>query len=269
MSPLEIVPIAAFTDNYFWLLLRGDAAVVVDPGDAGPVERALSGRGLRLAAILVTHHHFDHVGGLAALTARHKVPVYGPAAEAATIAGLTHVLREGDRIEVLGTPLTVWEVPGHTLGHIAYAADSPASGTGFVLCGDTLFSIGCGRLFEGTAAQLHASLARLAALPPETRVYCTHEYTLANLAFAAAVEPNEPLIRDEFARVRALRARGLPSLPTTIGHERRLNPFLRTGTAAVAAAARRQAGRPLSTDLEIFAALRLWKDGFRAPPEPT
>jgi hydroxyacylglutathione hydrolase len=263
MSALEIVPIPAFADNYFWLLLRGGDAVVVDPGDAAPVERELAARGARLGAILVTHHHFDHIGGLAALTARHPVPVYGPAAEAGTIRHLTAPLREGDRLEVLGTPLAVWEVPGHTLGHIAYV------GEGFVLCGDTLFSAGCGRLFEGTAAQLHRSLARLAALPPDTRVYCTHEYTLANLAFAAAVEPERTALREEIARVRALRAQGRPSLPSTIGHEWRVNPFLRTGEAAVAAAARRQSGGPLAGDLEVFAALRRWKDGFRAPPEAT
>jgi hydroxyacylglutathione hydrolase len=263
MSTLLIVPIPAFTDNYFWLLERDGQAVVVDPGDAAPVEQALAARGVRLAAILVTHHHFDHIGGLAALTARHPVPVYGPAAEAGTIRYLTQPLREGDRLEVLGTALEVWEVPGHTLGHIAYVAD------GFVLCGDTLFSAGCGRLFEGTAAQLHGSLRRLAALPPATRVYCTHEYTQANLAFAAAVEPDRAAIRDEIARVGALRAQGLPTLPSTIGHERRLNPFLRTDAPAVAEAARRQAGRPLATELEIFAALRHWKDGFRAPPPST
>jgi hydroxyacylglutathione hydrolase len=266
MTPLEIVPIPAFTDNYFWLLLRGDAAVVVDPGDAAPVERALAQRGARLEAILVTHHHLDHIGGLAALTARHAVPVHGPAAEAGAIRHLTRPLREGDRVEVLGTALTVWEVPGHTLGHIAYVADAAVPDP-FVLCGDTLFSMGCGRLFEGTAAQLHASLARLAALPPQTRVFCTHEYTLANLAFAAAVEPDAPAIRDEIARVRRLRAQGRPSLPSTIAHERQLNPFLRAGSPAVAAAARRQAAAPLPTELEVFTALRRWKDGFRAPPE--
>ena len=259
---LSIAPIAAFTDNYFWLLERAGQAVVVDPGDAAPVERELAARGLKLAAILVTHHHFDHIGGLATLTARHGVPVYGPTAEAATIAGLTHPLKEGDRIRVLETDLQVWEVPGHTLGHIAYVAGD------FVLCGDTLFSAGCGRLFEGTAAQLHRSLARLAALPPATRVYCTHEYTLANLAFAAAVEPRRAEVQQEIARVRQLRARGLPSLPSTIGHERRINPFLRVGDPALAEAVRRHAAAPLVTELDVFAALRRWKDGFRAPPEP-
>jgi hydroxyacylglutathione hydrolase len=264
MSALTITPIPAFTDNYFWLLERDGDAVVVDPGAAEPVEQALAARGLRLAAILVTHHHADHIGGLPALTARNKVPVYGPAAEADTIRHLTQALREGDRVDVLGTPLEVWEVPGHTLGHIAYLAAAPAPEP-FVLCGDTLFSAGCGRLFEGTAAQLHRSLARLAALPPDTRVYCTHEYTLANLAFAAAVEPDHAGVQDAIARIRALRARGQPSLPSTIGHERRVNPFLRTRDAAVIEAARRHSGQALSGDLAVFTALRRWKDAFRAP----
>jgi hydroxyacylglutathione hydrolase len=264
MNELQISPIPAFTDNYFWLLERGGSAVVVDPGDAGPVLDALERRGLALAAILVTHHHADHIGGLAALEARHPVPVYGPAAEAGAIRELTHELREGNRVrlDALGVEFEVWEVPGHTLGHIAYVAE------GFVLCGDTLFSAGCGRLFEGTPQQMHRSLSRLAALPEDTRVYCTHEYTLANLAFAAAVEPGSAVLRDEIARVRALRAAGAPSLPSTIGHERRINPFLRAADPAVAAAARGQSGQALATPPDVFAALRRWKDGFRAPPEP-
>ena len=260
MNQLQISPIPAFADNYFWLLERSGKAAVVDPGDAAPVERALAGRGLDLAAILVTHHHLDHIGGLQALRVRHDVPVYGPAAEQATIPGLTRLLKEGDRVEVLGVNFEVWEVPGHTLGHIAYLAE------GLVLCGDTLFSAGCGRLFEGTPAQMHRSLSRLAALPADTRVYCTHEYTLANLAFAAAVEPDNALIRDEIGRVRELRERHLASLPSTIGHERRINPFLRASDPSVAVSARRQAGRELAGDVEVFAALRRWKDGFRPPP---
>lgn len=261
MNDLLITPIPAFTDNYFWLLERAGRAVVVDPGDAAPVLLTLQARRLQLAAILVTHHHFDHIGGLAALRQFVEVPVYGPAAEAREIPGLTQLLKEGDRVEVLGTEFAVWEVPGHTLGHIAYVAD------GFVLCGDTLFSAGCGRLFEGTPQQMHRSLARLAALPPGTRVYCTHEYTLANLAFAAAVEPDSPVVREEQARVRELRALDRPSLPSTIGHERRINPFLRAADPHVAARVQQHAGQALAGELEVFAALRRWKDGFRAPAE--
>ncbi|MGQ0586419.1 MAG: hydroxyacylglutathione hydrolase [Gammaproteobacteria bacterium] len=264
MAALSITPIPAFTDNYFWLLERGGRAVVVDPGDAAPVEQVLVSRGLTLEAILVTHHHSDHIGGLAGLTARRDIPVYGPAAESPQIPQLTRRLREGDRVEALGVAFEVWEVPGHTLGHIAYVAGAPSSER-FVLCGDTLFSAGCGRLFEGTAAQLHRSLARLAVLPADTRVYCTHEYTLANLAFAAAVEPDRAEVGAELARVRALRAAGEPSLPSTIGRERRINPFLRTADPVLAAAVRRHAGDALAAEVEVFAALRRWKDGFRAP----
>lgn len=264
MDALIITPIPAFEDNYLWLLERDGRAVIVDPGDAAAVERALVARRLLLDAILVTHHHFDHVGGIAALLRAHDVPVYGPAAEAPRIPGLTQPLREGDRVALptLGVELGIVEVPGHTLGHIAYVADE------FVLCGDTLFSAGCGRLFEGTAAQLHASLARLAALPATTRVYCTHEYTWSNLAFARAVEPDRMVVEAELRRIEALRADGHPSLPSTIGHERDINPFLRCDDPAVVAAASRQAGRPVAPGLETFAALRQWKDRFRAPRAP-
>lgn len=275
-NTLAITPIPAFTDNYFWLLHRGGHAAVVDPGDAAPVRSALQARGLALATILVTHHHPDHTGGLAALAAEHRVPIYGPAAEAARIRELTGRLAEGDRvrIEALDLDLRVWELPGHTLGHIAYLAcgdgsgdpgPGSGSGAGFVLCGDTLFSAGCGRLFEGTPEQMHRSLARLAGLPDGTRVYCTHEYTLANLAFAAAVEPGNAAVAAEIERVKALRARDAPSLPSTIGHERRINPFLRAAEPTVAGAAARHAGRSLGSETEVFAALRRWKDSFRAP----
>lgn len=262
MTPLLIGPIPAFLDNYLWLLERGGNAAIVDPGDAAAVQRVLDRRGLALSAILVTHHHMDHIGGVETLKARHGVPVYGPAAEAPRIPGLTHPLGEGDRVRLdsLDAEFEVWEVPGHTVGHIAYV------GEGCVLCGDTLFSAGCGRLFEGTPQQMHRSLARLASLPEATRVYCTHEYTLSNLAFAAAVEPDSAVIRQEIARVRDLRERQVPSLPSTIGHERRVNPFLRAADPAVAVAARQQAGCELAGEIEVFAALRRWKDGFQPPP---
>jgi hydroxyacylglutathione hydrolase len=256
---ITVQPLPAFTDNYLWLLARGGDAVVVDPGDAAVVQAHLERRQLRLAAILITHHHPDHTGGIAALCARWDVPVHGPRAEAAKIAGLSDLLDDGDRVDVLGVTHTVLAVPGHTLGHIAFH-DAAAQR---VFCGDTLFSAGCGRLFEGTPAQMHASLQRLAALPDATAVHCTHEYTMSNLAFAHAVEPDNADLQARIAEVQRLRAAGEPSVPSTIAAEKRHNPFLRTAVPAVRAAAERHAGAPLEDDVAVFAALRRWKDDFR------
>ena len=258
---IEVHAIPAFVDNYVWVLVENAAAVVVDPGDATPVHRFLDEHALRLQAILVTHHHPDHVGGLQALSAP-GVPVYGPRAEAARIAGLTHLLDGGDQIEVLGHAFQVLALHGHTQGQIGYL------GGDLLFCGDSLFSAGCGRLLGGTAQQAHATLQQLAALPPRTRVYCTHEYTMANLAFAHAIEPDNPALLKHIAEVRGLRAGGEPSLPTTIGLERAINPFLRTDMTAIRIVAERWAGEPLSSPSQVFAALRRWKDGFspKAPP---
>jgi hydroxyacylglutathione hydrolase len=254
-----VLHVRAFQDNYIWLIV-GDApdrVAAVDPGDAEPVREFLRRERLALAAVLCTHHHPDHVGGAAALRREWNVPVYGPAGE--TVAAMTHPVGEGDTVTLagLGLAFRVLEIPGHTRGHIAFVDDD------LLFCGDTLFSAGCGRLFEGTAAQMHASLARLAALPGTTRVYCGHEYTLSNLRFAQAVEAEN---RDLAAYVRdaeARRARGEPTLPSTIELERRVNPFLRAGEPAVRAAAERHAGRPLADEVEIFAELRRWKDHYR------
>ena len=265
MSELEVLPVPAFVDNYLWLLVRGGEAVVVDPGDAAPVEAALAARGLNLSAILITHHHPDHIGGLKALLATHAVPVYGPSKEQATIPQLSVKLNEGEIVEVLGRRFTVMEVPGHTKGHIAYYSAATDNEPPLLLCGDTLFSAGCGRLFEGTPAQMHASLSRLADLPGATQVYCTHEYTTSNLAFAHAVEPDNTALNQYIERVTALRAANVPSLPSSIELELRINPFLRTAQPAVQAAARTQAGHELEGEVQIFAALRAWKDVFRAP----
>ena len=256
MDITAIVPIRAFQDNYIWRLRRGSVAVVVDPGDADPVLDYLSKEGLQLAAILTTHHHGDHVGGNTRLLSKYNVPVFGPARE--TIPGVTRKLREGDAIEVpgLGLEFKVLDVPGHTAGHIAYY------GEGVLFCGDTLFSCGCGRLFEGTAEQMHSSLSKFAALPGHTLVYCAHEYTLANLRFARAADPGNPAIEEREASARAELASGSPSLPSTVAIELAANPFLRGGDAAVAASASRHAGRALTNPVEVFAALRKWKDGF-------
>jgi hydroxyacylglutathione hydrolase len=257
---LEVSPVRAFSDNYLWLIRTpGDraGAVVVDPGDARPVQVALEQQDLELRAILVTHHHPDHVGGVRALAERYSAEVFGPARE--TLPCKFRPLEGGAIVSLagLGLEFDVMDVPGHTLGHIAY------HGHGALFCGDTLFSGGCGRLFEGTPAQMLDSLDRIAALPDETLVYCAHEYTLGNLRFAAAVEPGNADVLETLDAVRALRSRDAITLPTTLGHERRINPFLRCREPAVRAAAEARAGRPLAATSDVFAVVRGWKDEFR------
>ena len=250
---LEISFIPAFKDNYIWLLTRDGRAAVVDPGDAEPVMAHLGANGLVLDSILVTHHHADHQGGIAALCQRWHPRVYGPAAE--SITGLTEPLSGGESIEILGQSVAVLAVPGHTLGHLAYLLP------GALFCGDTLFGAGCGRLFEGTPAQMYTSLSRLAALPDETKVYCAHEYTEANLRFAQAVEPDNPAISERIARVAALRREGLSSVPSTLGEEKATNPFLRCREPAVMASI--QANVAVDTsETAIFAALRSARNNF-------
>ena len=257
---LAIHGVPAFQDNYLWVMSRGADAAVVDPGDAAPIEAFLAKHGLTLRAILATHHHGDHVGGLATLAEHWKCPVFGPAGE--NIGGLTYKLHEGDRVAVPGLDvvLDVLDVPGHTAGHIAYVHRDPEDP--FVFCGDTLFAGGCGRLFEGTAAQMVASLSKLAALPARTRVYCAHEYTLSNLRFARAVEPENGALVERQAREAAKRERGEPTVPSTIGVELETNPFLRWKAPAVVAAAERRAGHPLRDPVAVFAEIREWKNNF-------
>ncbi|MCS6996137.1 MAG: hydroxyacylglutathione hydrolase [Casimicrobiaceae bacterium] len=253
-----IEPLPAFADNYIWALRHGSHVAVVDPGDAEVVEAYLAERQLELDAILITHHHGDHVGGVAKLARQHSVAVYGPIRSGA-IEGITHPVREGDWVDLesLGLAFAVWEVPGHTLDHVAYV------GAGIVFCGDTLFAGGCGRLFEGSAEQLYRSLERLAALEPDTAVYCAHEYTAANLRFAQLAEPENQAVRDRIAEVERLRALGRATLPSSIGLERATNPFLRCTQPGVVASVTKRLGDRLWTPVEVFAALRQWKDTFR------
>jgi len=258
---MNLLALPAFTDNYIWMVHDARQAVVVDPGQSEPVLQALDERGLRLQAILVTHHHADHVGGVNALREATGARVYGPARE--RIPEPFTPLAQGQQVAALGLTFQVLDVPGHTAGHIAYYC-ARMDGAPLLFCGDTLFSGGCGRLFEGTPAQMQASLDLLAALPDDTRVCCTHEYTLSNLKFARAVEPGNAELLHYSTHCEALRAQGQPTLPSRMALERAINPFLRTREGAVAAAA---AGFAPSTDTRdaaaVLAALREWKNGFR------
>ena len=243
---VDIFPLPAFKDNYIWLLSKGRHAVIVDPGDASVVIKALEQHQLSLEAILITHHHADHIDGVEALLAYQACPVYAPRREHYSFAH--QALQEGDNVELPGLDITfkVLEVPGHTLGHIAYYTD------GLLFCGDTLFGAGCGRLFEGTPAQMHASLQRLADLPVTTHVYCTHEYTEHNIGFALRIEPDNLALRQRQAQASALRSQGLPTLPSTIQLELETNPFLRCDQPAIQRAANIASTQPEA----VFAAIR-------------
>ncbi len=261
IQPYQVTAINAFNDNYIWLIshANNNYCVVVDPGDSAPVIEFIKQHELELEAILITHHHNDHVGGVADLLdyAGKNVPVYGPIKEANDV--VTHAVCAGDTIQLqaFSTPLNVLEVPGHTLGHIAFQSEFS------VFCGDTLFSAGCGRMFEGTPTMFQQSLADLAALPAQTKVYCAHEYTLANLAFAKAVSPNCDVLAARLSEAQALRQQGLPTIPTTIEIERATNPFLRLGDAQIQAAIANNSQAEITDDLiDNFAALRRWKDDF-------
>jgi hydroxyacylglutathione hydrolase len=261
LDTLSLVTVPAFDDNYLWLLHDGVHAIVVDPGDAAPIEAKLTELGLQLEAILVTHHHADHVGGVDTLRDATGARVFGPAFE--TIPEPVQRVGAGETVSVLGIEFEVLEVPGHTSGHIAYFHKGSAlHSTPLLFCGDTLFSGGCGRLFEGTPAQMLASLSSLADLPEDTIVCCAHEYTLSNLKFALAVDgANTDLIAYE-VHCQQLRSAGIPTIPSRIGTEKKINPFLRSHTAGVIASVQEfDATTQSSTD--IFAALRQWKNNFR------
>lgn len=257
-NSLGVITVPAFKDNYVWIVHDGFHAAVIDPGDAAPVIAALEAHSLRLTAILLTHHHADHVGGVPALCERYRVPVYGPRNE--RIAGITQALSEGDRV-ALAKPaieLSVLDVPGHTAGHIAYVATAQH----WLFCGDTLFAGGCGRLFEGTPAQMHDSLGKLAALPEDTLIYCAHEYTLSNLRFAREAEPGNAIIEQRLVHEQQRRDDGYPTVPSTVAIEKETNPFLRTGEKKIIGRLQALGRLKLEDPVSVLAALREWKNVF-------
>ncbi len=259
----QVKPIPAFNDNYIWCVLPENSTqtspcIIVDPGDANAVQQFCQANNLSIAAIFITHHHPDHQGGVKALLAsplcNESTRVYGPAAE--RIQGITHPLTENETVSVNGISFSVFDVPGHTSGHIAYV------GNGWLFCGDTLFSGGCGRLFEGTAEQMVTSIDKFRQLPADTRVYPAHEYTLSNLSFARAVEPDNSSLKDYYHEAQVTREKNQPTLPTTIGRERAINPFMRWDEPTIIKAAKMKSQQQALTDSQVFATIRQWKDNF-------
>jgi hydroxyacylglutathione hydrolase len=255
---MSVTPVPILSDNYVWIVGRSNSksVVIVDPGDAGPVDEYLRASNLRCDAVFLTHHHADHVDGAAQLGLLWNCPVYGPGDE--DISAVTNPVGEADTIDSAHLTFDIWSIPGHTRGHVAYL------GHGLLFCGDTLFAGGCGRIFEGTPTEMHASLTRLAGLDPETLVCCAHEYTVANLEFARSVEPDNTALRDRLERAYATRSNGRPTLPPSLRDELATNPFLRCHEPEVILAASEKAGRALEPGLEVFAEIRRWKDGYRS-----
>ncbi len=257
---MKLLALPAFTDNYFWLWHNGKEALVVDPGQAEPVLEALVNLNLSLTAILVTHHHKDHIGGIQALREKTNAGVFGP--EHSQMPKPFKVLKAHDRLTLLGHEIEVLEVPGHTLSHLAYLMPRTAPTEGALLfCGDTLFSGGCGRLFEGTAQQMLNSLAQFKSLEDDTQVCCAHEYTLSNLKFALHIEPHNQALKNYNAHCQMLRQQNLPTVPSSMGTEKEINPFLRAHLPEVQQSAM-QFNEKVCDELSCFAALREWKNTF-------
>lgn len=257
---LEIIPLPALgnQNNYIWLLKNkaSNHIAIVDPGESAPLLKKIESESLIPIAILITHHHWDHVNGIADITAKYDIPVYTPKTE--VVSGSTHAVGEGDTVvlDELDLTLNILDVPGHTSGAVAYYSDE------MVFSGDTLFAAGCGRLFEGTPAQMHTSLSKFKSLADDTLLYCGHEYTVANLQFAATVEPENKAIQERRSQAQKLREKGQPTVPSTLSIEKQTNPFLRCEVDSVINAVSQHSGKKLDGPQDVFAAVRKWKDNF-------
>jgi len=254
----EVSAIKAFSDNYIWTLIKDGEVTIVDPGDPEPVKNYLNEKGLNLKNILITHHHFDHTGGIEELTDIYGCEVYGP--DGGHIKGIGVKIQDNQEFTIMDVTFKAFATPGHTLDHLSYYVEDDSNP--LLFCGDTLFSGGCGRLFEGSPKQMHNSLSRLAELPGKTKVFCTHEYTESNLRFAIAVEPNNRHIKDKIEEVQELRRKDLETLPSTISEELNINPFLRCNQNDVINSAEYYCKTQLSESHEVLGAIREWKDNF-------
>ena len=253
---LSIKPIKAFSDNYIWLISTNEGSIVVDPGEADQILKLMSSNEIDLKAIFITHHHYDHTNGIDEILLKKKVRVYGPKNN---IESIDTKLIEGDKLNVIGIDFEIIEIPGHTLDHIAFvhkSSDSP-----FIFCGDTLFSGGCGRVFEGTFQQMHHSINKISKLPKNTQIYCGHEYTASNLKFACAVEPENEYISNTYDEVIQMNNDGIPSIPSSLEKEFKINPFLKCTNEKIKDKISDEFGN-INSELEIFTALRKWKDNF-------
>ncbi len=255
----EIFPIKAFSDNYMWTLVEGDQAIVVDPGEAKPIIEVFDKRNLNLNSIIITHHHFDHTGGVLELIDHFNCEVYGP--DGGHIKGVSSPLNDNEEFDLLGKKFIALHTPAHTMDQLAYYSEEAYTDP-ILFCGDTLFSAGCGRIFEGTALQMHDSLSRFAILPGNTKVYCGHEYTQSNLVFAAAVEPNNQFIQEKIKEVNKLRDQDKETLPSVIASELKINPFMRCKETSVVDAAIEYSGKELKEPYEVLGVIRDWKDNF-------
>ena len=253
---INIEPIEAFSDNYIWLLTTNEGSIVIDPGESSNVINYLDNNQLDLKAIFITHHHFDHTGGINEITSYYPVNVFGPINNVETI---NKRLKDGDRVSIIGIDFEIIEIPGHTLDHIAYFSEN--NGNPILFCGDTLFAAGCGRVFEGTFEQMYESIIKLKNLPINTKIYCGHEYTLSNLEFAKEAEPFNQDTLSRYNNVLKLREKGTPSIPSLLSTELKTNPFLRCDNKELQENISTKF-KTIKESKEIFKALRLWKDNF-------